>query len=344
MSMFINRLKKNHTHLKKWAKREGCEAYRVYDRDIPEYPFAVDLYGTSVVLYEYLKPRKPKVPEVELSAESLEEAEADVQAALDVGIEPEGTPEPDAADNAKLESVVADLLEYFGIGLEDLFVKFRKRQKGLVQYERLANARSRRIVSEGGLKFHVNLSDYLDTGLFLDHRKTRALVRSLSAGKQVLNLFCYAGSVSAYAAQGQAASVTSVDLSNTYINWARQNFELNDLRGAQYYFIREDVMKYLRDAREAEIKFDFIFVDPPSFSNSKKMDGIFDVQLHHVPLLQGCLDLLTENGVILFSNNFRKFKFDLPSFEGVSITDISQKTIPEDFRNRKIHRAWILSK
>lgn len=308
MSMFLNRLKKNHAHLRKWARRVGTEAWRVYDKDIPEYPFAVDLYGPCAVVHEY-----------------------------DEGFED---------DAPKREEVVDAVMAVVGCRREDVFVKIRRRiRERTEQYERVAERGAIEVIAEQGLRFRVNLSDYLDTGLFLDHRKSRAWVRDASAGKRVLNLFCYTGSVSVFAAAGGASEVVSVDLSNTYLDWARENFRLNgvnpDLPG--YSFVRDDALKLLGDLRLQGRSFDLVFVDPPSFSNSKKMDGHFDVQEHHTGLLLACARVLDPSGVIFFSNNNRRFRIDEEGLApALTVESVTERTLPEDFRNRKVHNSWLL--
>ena len=309
MQMLLNRLKKNHAHLRKWARRVGTDAYRLYEKDIPEYPFSIDVYGANAVVAQF-----------------------------DEGFE----------DEAGLgEEACAAVSACLGIPRERVFLKVRRRIKAREeQYAREGDARVTAVVEEQGLRFLVNLSDYLDTGLFLDHRPSRAWVRSEARGKQVLNLYCYTGSVSTYAAAGGADQVCSVDLSNTYLDWARENMRLNGFDPFRYEFERSDVMPLLATFERMGRAFDLVFCDPPSFSNSKKMDGHFDVQDHHVELLRRCGAVLAPGGVVFFSNNNRNFRIDAPALEalGFSAEDISKRTIPEDFRNARIHNAWLLRK
>lgn len=316
-SMFINRVKKNYANLKKWSKRENVTAFRIYDKDIPQYPFAVDFYSGAIVLYQYERSKK--------SSELANEYEI--------------------ADQLQLEEVISDLKVFFQLSDDEFFLKVRKRQKGLAQYEREDAKEVTRVVTEGDIKFLVNLSDYLDCGLFLDHRKTRQIVKKLSQDKNVLNLFAYTGSVSVAAAMGGAKSVTTIDMSNTYLKWAEANFKLNDISTKNHDFIRENVIEWLELLTQKSKKYDFIFIDPPSFSNSKKMAESFDVQRDYISVIQHCEKILSEKGIILFSNNLRSFKFDTELFsEKFTIENITKKTLPQDFRNEKIHQAWLLNK
>ena len=225
---------------------------------------------------------------------------------------------------------------------DNIVLKVREQKKGTTQYQKVAQHQQTVEVYENGAKFKVNLRDYLDTGLFLDHRITRQIVQQMAKGKDVLNLFAYTGSVSVHAALGGAKSVSTVDMSNTYIDWAKENFQLNNLHGA-YEFIQADCLTWL--ARHDQ-KYDFIFIDPPSFSNSKRMDTTWDVQRDHLKLLSDAVLCLRAGGTIMFSNNFRQFKLDEAGLSelGLGIKNISQQTLPEDFqRNPKIHHCWLLS-
>jgi 23S rRNA (guanine2445-N2)-methyltransferase / 23S rRNA (guanine2069-N7)-methyltransferase len=198
------------------------------------------------------------------------------------------------------------------------------------------------IVEEANCRFYVNFQDYLDTGLFLDHRSTREMIQHMARGKTFLNLFCYTGTASVHAAIGGASSTTSVDMSTTYLNWCQQNFQLNNIPLTWHRFIKANCMEWIKTEKR---RYDLIFVDPPTFSNSKNMEGVFDIQQHHVELLQDCIRLLSSEGQIIFSTNFRKFSFDREEFPQMDVEDISQRTIPQDFsRNRKIHQCWLLKK
>jgi len=303
--MFLNRVAKNYKHLKRRARREGIECFRVYDRDIPELSFALDVYGQRAHLQEYSAP----VTEVRAQREWRSAMHAATAQALD-------------------------------IPLRQVVLKQRHGQRPDVQYRKLGPRGEDFIVGEGGHRFIVNLTDYLDTGLFLDHRKTRALVQSLAAGRRFLNLFCYTGSFSVYAAAGGAKTSTSVDLSNTYLDWARRNFELNGMDAGRHRLDQADARRFVRDEAVAGQRYDLIVLDPPSFSNSKRMQGVLDVQRDHVALIRGCVEILASAGDMLFSTNLRSFRLDAAALAGLKIADISAQTVPSDFRNRKIHKCW----
>ena len=303
--MFLNRVAKNYKHLKRRARREGIECFRVYDRDIPELSFALDVYGQRAHLQEYSAP----VTEVRAQREWRSAMHAATAQALD-------------------------------IPLRQVVLKQRHGQRPDVQYRKLGPRGEDFIVGEGGHRFIVNLTDYLDTGLFLDHRQTRALVRSLAAGRRFLNLFCYTGSFSVYAAAGGAKTSTSVDLSNTYLDWARRNFELNGMDAGRHRLDQADARRFVRDEAVAGQRYDLIVLDPPSFSNSKRMQGVLDVQRDHVALIRGCVEILAPAGDMLFSTNLHSFRLDAAALAGLKIADISAQTVPSDFRNRKIHKCW----
>jgi 23S rRNA (cytosine1962-C5)-methyltransferase len=222
-------------------------------------------------------------------------------------------------------------------------LKHRERQKGLQQYEKTGSNGEDFITQENGLKFIVNLDAYLDTGLFLDHRITRAMVRDIAQDKRFLNLFAYTGSFTVYAAAGGATRTTTVDLSNTYQNWTQRNFELNQMNLSKHELVRADVFAYLDQAIANKEKFDLIVMDPPSFSNSKKMQGVLDVQRDHAKLIRQAFSLLTAGGKLFFSNNLRSFALDESLLSEMKIIDITTKTIPEDFRDKKIHRCYLIS-
>ncbi|HFC8518923.1 class I SAM-dependent methyltransferase [Neisseria weaveri] len=303
---FANRLGKNIKHYLKWARRNDIEAWRIYDRDIPQFPFAVDVYGDQVHLQEY-----------------------------DTGwlMQPE-----------EYEAWLAEVLEAVsfvtGFAPEQIHFKRRERQKGTQQYERTGKQGEDFIVTENGRKFWVNLDKYLDTGLFLDHRNTRKRVGETASGKRFLNLFSYTGSFTVYAATGGAVSSETVDLSNTYLDWAKRNFELNQIDTEQHQIIRADVFQYLQTAYEQGKRFDLIVMDPPSFSNSKKMLDILDIQRDHTRLIDGAMDLLDSDGLLFFSNNLRSFELCAGVAEKYSVKDVSKQSVPDDFRNKKIHQCW----
>jgi len=308
--MFANRIIKNQRNLKKWLRQENIECYRLYDADMPEYAVAVDVYGDWVHVQEYQAP-----------------AEIDEKKA-----------------QARLQDVVAQLPGLLNIPKEHLVLKVRKRQKGVSQYEKQCETQDGQShffwVQESGLKIRVNLLDYLDTGLFLDHRLTRQKVRSLAAGKDVLNLFCYTAVVSLYAAAGGARSILSMDMSNTYLDWAVENFAANELRKKAYTFLQEDCVDWLAN-QKPKPTYDLIFLDPPTFSNSKRMEDSFDVHRDHGALIQHCMNILRPDGLLIFSTNFRKFRLDAALQEQYDFRDITKSTIPKDFeRNAKIHQCF----
>lgn len=309
--MFANRLQKNFKHLAKWARKQELDCYRVYDADLPDYAVAVDIYGDKVHVQEYAPPAQ---------------------------IDP-------LKASQRLDEVMQIVPDILGVTAQNVALKLRQRQRGSNQYEAQAALKQRFVVHENGLQFWVNLTDYLDTGLFLDHRLTRQMVMQKARDKDFLNLFAYTGSVSVYAAAGGAKSSLTVDMSNTYLQWAEDNLQLNRLNGPQHQFIRADVTAWLDTAINDKLQFDLIFVDPPTFSNSSKMADVFDVQRDHVAMLGKIGQLLRAGGEIVFSTNRRDFKLDTASLSGFQISDISKATLPADFaRNPKIHYCWTLQK
>ena len=303
--MFANRLQKNLKSLGKWARKAGIQCYRLYDADMPEYALAVDLYGDWVHVQEYAPPRS---------------------------IDPEKA-------QARLYDALGAIPQALGVSRDRVVVKRRERQSGTRQYERQASQGQFLEVSEGNVKLLVNLTDYLDTGLFLDHRPMRLRIAREAAGKRFLNLYCYTATATVHAAKGGARSTTSVDLSKTYLDWARRNLALNGLSDRQR-LEQADVMSWLEEDRG---EYDLIFIDPPTFSNSKRMEGVFDVQRDHVALLDLAMARLATGGTLYFSNNFRKFVLDAGIAERYAAEEITGATLDEDFRrNSKIHRAWRL--
>lgn len=311
--MFANRIKKNQRKFKNWLKREDVHCYRLYDADMPEYAVAVDVYdgeqGLAVHLQEYDPPK------------TIDERDA----------------------RRRLREARMGLLEALQIREEQLFFKQRKRQKGSSQYQRQQQTRdnSVMVVREGPARLEVNLQDYLDTGLFLDHRPLRKIIRQEARDKKVLNLFCYTASVSVQAALGGAKETLSVDMSQTYLDWARRNFDLNDLDPRRHHLQRADCLKWLDEASERDERFDLIVLDPPTFSNSKRMEDVLDVQRDHGRMIRQCVRLLTPGGTLYFSNNFRKFVMDGDVLDFLDTEDITRQTIDPDFeRNQKIHNCW----
>ena len=305
---FANRLQKNIKKISKWAKQQGLDAYRLYDADLPEYNLAVDRYADYIVVQEYAAPK------------NIDENKA----------------------RQRLLDAVTATLHVTGVETNKLILKVRQKQKGTNQYEKLANKGEYFYVNEYGVQLWVNLTDYLDTGLFLDHRLTRKMIGELAKGKDFLNLFAYTGSATVHAALGGAESTTTIDMSNTYLNWAEQNLILNDIEGKQHKLIQADCLQWLE---KCDRQFDLIFVDPPTFSNSKRMEESWDVQRDHVKLMSNLKRVLSNNGTIVFSNNKRGFKMNLVALEelGLSAVEISHKTLPLDFeRNKQIHNCWMI--
>jgi 23S rRNA (cytosine1962-C5)-methyltransferase len=305
---FANRVHNSARHWGRWARRRGIECYRVYDRDIPEFAFALDVYGEHAHLQEYER-----------------------AAARDVSA---------GAHHAWLEAVQRTAAQGLGFDLRHVVLKRRAQRRAGEQHEKTGRRGEDRVVHEGGHRFLVNLEAYLDTGLFLDHRNTRALVQGEARGRRFLNLFCYTGSFTVYAAAGGAVSSTSVDLSNTYLAWAARNFALNGIDARSHVLERADVRRWLDDAAAAGRRFDLIVLDPPAFSTSKAMSGVLDIQRDHPALLAGCARLLDDGGVLYFSTNLRTFRFDAAAVPALAGEEISARTVPEDFRNRRVHRCW----
>ncbi|MGN5519104.1 bifunctional 23S rRNA (guanine(2069)-N(7))-methyltransferase RlmK/23S rRNA (guanine(2445)-N(2))-methyltransferase RlmL [Halopseudomonas sp. Lyrl_26] len=305
--MFANRLKKNLKTLGKWARQQGISCYRLYDADMPEFAVAVDLYDGWAHVQEYAAPA------------SVSEEKA----------------------QARLQDVLVALPQVLGTSAERVVLKQRQRQTGKQQYERMDRRGEFLTVQEGQVRLLVNLTDYLDTGLFLDHRPMRLRIAEEARGKRFLNLFCYTASATVHAAVGGARRTTSVDLSKTYLDWARRNLALNGLSDL-HQLVQDDVMKWLEQDRG---EYDLIFIDPPTFSNSKRMDDVFDVQRDHVQLLDMAMARLAPGGVLYFSNNFRRFKLDPALEEKYQVEDISAQTLDKDFqRNPRIHRSWRITR
>ena len=301
----VNRVGKNRRHLDKWARREGIEAYRLYDRDMPEFPLAIDRYGDW--LHVQVFERRRPLSDTDLDA---------IRAAL-----------ADASD----------------IPLPQVVIKLRRRQRGSSQYERLVDNAPSFSVVERGLRFEVNLQRYLDTGLFLDHRDTRQWVREHADGRTFLNLFAYTGSFSVYAAAGGARRSVTVDMSKTYQAWSQRNLVRNHLDDPdRHSFVQSDVLAFLGRMHGARARFDLIVLDPPSFSNSKRMRETFDVQRDHLDLLRRTTALLAPGGELLFSNNRQGFRLDPGVGELVDVSEITKQTVPLDFKRRLPHRCWLL--
>ncbi|WP_418642229.1 bifunctional 23S rRNA (guanine(2069)-N(7))-methyltransferase RlmK/23S rRNA (guanine(2445)-N(2))-methyltransferase RlmL [Vibrio chaetopteri] len=306
---FSNRLKKNMAKIGKWAKKEGLDCYRIYDADLPEYNVAVDVYQDSLVIQEYAAPKSI----------------------------------PEETAKRRLTDIIRASIKVTGVDTNNVVLKTREKKKGSSQYNKLAQKSSTMKVHEYGAQLIVNLHDYLDTGLFLDHKITRRKLGELAQGRDFLNLFAYTGSATVHAALGGAKSTTTVDMSNTYLEWAKDNMKLNGQVGRQHQYIQADCLQWLAKAKGI---YDLIFIDPPTFSNSKRMEQSFDVQRDHVTLMRDLKRLLSAEGTIVFSNNKRHFKMDLEALEEIGLTakNISDKTLPLDFaRNKHIHNCWVIS-
>ncbi len=298
--MIKNRLEKNFKKLKSWAERHQIEAFRLYDRDIPEYPYIVDIYKDHFLIYDKSDLRDK--------------------------------------DKNHLPHVQEALKALFKCDDSQVVVKKRERQEGLKQYEKLDAKEDTFVIRESQALIKVNLYDYLDTGLFLDHRPMRQKVFKTVQGKRFLNLFCYTGSVSVFAALG-GARTTSVDMSQTYLRWAQDNFQLNNIDLGNHSFINADVLEWLR-AQKNSNTFDVIFLDPPTFSNSKKMEDTFEVERDQDFLVESCMQMLAPEGVLYFSNNKRKFKISDSILSKYRVKEITTESIPQDFHDKKIHNCF----
>ncbi|MFP3089148.1 class I SAM-dependent methyltransferase [Treponema sp. TIM-1] len=326
--MLHNRVKKRYKHLKKWASRIGTDVLRLYDRDIPEIPLVLDLYGGAVSGALYKRPY-------------------------------EKDPGEEASWLRVMSGAVSDAL---GISREQVFIKYRERQRGSTQYQKMGQKKFETEIHEAGLTFRVNLSDYLDTGFFPDRRRMRSRIRAEASGKTLLNLFCYTAAFSVCAAAGGAKEIDSVDLSRPYLEWAAVNFGLNHLRtrrvppefltarrppgegSVPYRLIRADVLSFLDTALKAGLSWDMIILDPPAFSNSKKMRATLDVKRDHQSLISQCLSLLKPGGKLWFSANARYFHLDPEKFSGWEVMDLSPLMEDEDFRGKKMPRCYTFTR
>ncbi len=307
-TMVFNRLQKNQRKLAPWLKKQNIQCYRVYDADMPEYAAAIDVYDEQYHIQEYQAPKTIDAKKAQL----------------------------------RFNEIVQATIQAFKVDPEQVISKTRKRQKGSEQYQKSDGAHYSHYfqVEEHGAKFWVNLEDYLDTGLFLDHRPLRQRIRREVSGKKFLNLFCYTASATVQAVLGGAASTISVDMSNTYLDWAERNFDLNNIHSKQHKLHRADCFEWLKNCRQG---FDVIMLDPPSFSNSKKMSSVLDIQKDHPALLRRCMDILNPGGVLYFSNNLRSFKLDPEIENKYQVENITEETLDPDFeRNQKIHNCWVL--
>ncbi|MGB7327134.1 MAG: class I SAM-dependent methyltransferase [Rubripirellula sp.] len=306
---FASRLGKRAKHFRKWPTKRGVTCFRIYERDIPEIPLVIDRYDDCLHITEYERPHDRDDDEHEQWLDLMAST-----AAVTLDVDP-----------------------------DKVFFKRRSRQRGKTQHEKVDQSEHRMEVTEGGLKFLVNLRDYVDTGLFLDHRNTRSMIREAASAKSFLNLFCYTGSFTVYAAAGGATKTASVDLSKNYLQWAKANMNRNGFDGDEHRFIAADAREFVTNHAPGP-HYDLVVVDPPTFSNSKRMDDDWTVQDDAMDLLHGILKLMPDGGVMYFSNNFRQFKFDRQSIYVSEAHEISNQTVPEDFRNKRIHRCWRIVK
>ncbi|GIW70533.1 MAG: hypothetical protein KatS3mg102_0075 [Planctomycetota bacterium] len=311
IEQFANRLRRMHRHFGRWARRTGLSCYRIYDRDVPGWRLAIDLYDGRAHVQRFAPRSEPA----------------------------------DGDGGRERERILAVVGEVLGLRAPNLFYKVRRRQRRGRQIQRLASERAEFLVREGGLVFRVNLSDYLDTGLFLDHRPTRAWVQKMATGRRVLNLYCYTGAFTVYAAAGGAAATTSVDLSRTYLRWAADNLRHNGITpGERHRLVRADALAWLeRAAASGERPYDLIVVDPPTHSRSSRLERDFAVQRDHVRLLRAALALLAPGGTLLFSTNYRRFALAQQELgPGLLVRDVTARTTPPDFQRRPPHRAWTI--
>jgi 23S rRNA (guanine2445-N2)-methyltransferase / 23S rRNA (guanine2069-N7)-methyltransferase len=310
--MFANRLRKNLKTLGKWAAKEGLCCYRLYDADMPEYALAIDVYQGEQRWAHVQEYAAPKTVDPDKATQRLKEALSAIPLALELPV-------------------------------ANVFLKVRERQKGKSQYERLDQRGEFHEVREDGLRLLVNFTDYLDTGLFLDHRLTRRLLRELAPGRRFLNLFCYTGAASVHAAAGGARTTTSVDMSRTYLDWAQRNLVLNAFTGPQHELVQADVLAWLEEP--VSRRYGLIFLDPPTFSTSKRMQSTLDIQRDHVPLIEAAARRLEPGGILVFSCNFRRFRLDREALAGFAIEDLTAATLPRDFeRNPRIHQCFRLER
>ena len=300
LQMFQNRLLKVYKHRSKLARRQNITCYRVYDHDLTEFPFSIELYGDKIYVAEYLRRHR------------MEEDEHDEW----------------------MHSCLQIISSILAVEIDDIFTRERRRMshRSDQQYEKIGLQKEFLTIEENGLQFLVNLTDYVDTGLFLDHRLTRQLVREEAAGKRVLNLFCYTGSFSVYATAGKASGVTSVDLSKTYLKWAEDNFDANHFSKKEHHFIHADVKQYLKTLQPDS--FDLVIMDPPTFSNSKRMKDFLDIQRDHAELLNDVLQAITANGIVYFSTNLSSFVLEKEEIKAGEIKDITKATTPFDFEGK----------
>lgn len=351
--LFKNRLTKRYKELRKWARKNRISCYRLYDRDIPEIPLSLDVYeflpsdvSSPLECAKFLGEQNRRISENDPSVEK--EIEERRYAVLYLYERPYEKPAEE--EEIWFNLMAENAAQVLNIEVSHIIKKERRQQKGTSQYEK-SNDDSDAftgLIQEQGQLFKINLGSYLDTGLFFDHRPLRAKVRDIAGGKRVLNLFCYTGSFSVYAASGGAKYVESLDLSNTYLAWAKENLELNGFKGKNYVFTKTDVIAWLYEkvktiSDDENQKFDLIILDPPTFSNSKSTANVLDINRDWPKLIEQCIKLLRPQGNLYFSTNSTKLIFDaekIPQKDMVTVKDISSESIPKDFEGTKCHKAW----
>lgn len=351
--LFKNRLTKRYKELRKWARKNRISCYRLYDRDIPEIPLSLDVYeflpsdvSSPLECAKFLGEQNRRISENDPSVEK--EIEERRYAVLYLYERPYEKPAEE--EEIWFNLMAENAAQVLNIEVSHIIKKERRQQKGTSQYEK-SNDDSDAftgLIQEQGQLFKINLGSYLDTGLFFDHRPLRAKVRDIAGGKRVLNLFCYTGSFSVYAASGGAKYVESLDLSNTYLAWAKENLELNGFKGKNYVFTKTDVIAWLYEkvktiSDDENQKFDLIILDPPTFSNSKSTANVLDINRDWPKLIEQCIKLLRPQGILYFSTNSTKLIFDaekIPQKDMVTVKDISSESIPKDFEGTKCHKAW----
>lgn len=348
--IFTNRLKKKYKELRKWARKNRITCYRLYDKDIPEIPVSLDIYEflteevtNPLECAKFLSTQNEKISKNDLSIEK--EISSRTYGVLYLYERPYEKEQKDEEEWLNLMAISASYV--LNIPVNHIVKKTRKMQKGLNQYEKSENPSTiKGIVQEQGQLFKVDLSTYLDTGLFLDHRPLRLKIREIAKNKSVLNLFCYTASFSVYAASGNAKKVQSVDLSNTYLNWANENMHLNDFFDKnKYIFTKADAIEWLENANSQEEKYDIIILDPPTFSNSKSAKNILDINKDWQKLVENAINLLNANGILYFSTNSSRLTFNKDLLQkNVDCIDITQNTIPKDFESTRCHRCWKITK
>lgn len=354
--LFTNRLKKKYKELRKWARKNRISCYRLYDRDIPEIPLSLDVYeflpsdvSSTLECAKFLSEQNRRISENDPSVEKeIEERRYAVLYLYERSYE-----KPAEEEEIWFNLMAEKAALVLNIEVSHIIKKERRQQKGTSQYEK-SNDDSDAftgLIQEQGQLFKINLGSYLDTGLFFDHRPLRAKVREIAGGKRVLNLFCYTGSFSVYAASGGAKYVESLDLSNTYLAWAKENLELNGFKGKNYIFTKTDVIAWLYEkvktiSDDENQKFDLIILDPPTFSNSKSTANVLDINRDWSKLIEQCIKLLRPQGILYFSTNSTKLIFDaekIPQKDMVTVKDITTESIPKDFEGTKCHKAWLIT-